>query len=109
MEFRSHFPCKSRCLTVDKFLSRCEKDRADDENLECRNKLNALFLTTREEFINEFYRKFDCKIPPMNLVILDKMCDDMAMKSMKCKARRECPEHYEEIDGHQCVDSSSTR
>ena len=69
----------------------------------------TIFLTTREEFINEFYRKFDCKIPPMNLVILDKMCDDMAMKSMKCKARRECPEHYEEIDGHQCVDSSSTR
>jgi hypothetical protein len=49
-------------------------------------------------FSNELDRKINCKIPPMNLVKLEQMWNEAAMKSMKLKARRQCPEHYEEID-----------
>ena len=36
----------------------------------------------------------------MNLVKLERIWDETAMKSMRLKARRQCPEHYEEIDRH---------
>ena len=63
-----------------------------------RASLKSVITTFIDCFGNELSRDTPCKIPPMQIEKLTELWDNTAKKALKQRVRRQCPEHYAEID-----------
>jgi len=94
-ELQEAFPLEDNVEDTLKILNDAISTELTPEEWEAQR---LLILKFSGCFNNELQRKSECKIPPMHVVRLEKLWDESAVRAMRLKARRQCPEHNAEID-----------